>query len=313
MHRSRLPLLTLASVVLGCPAEALVELTDAVQVDAAMPPDDGGAADTQDLTAPPPEDTVTPQDLPAIEPDPGPTTDVPDAVDEAPAPPPPSPCPPAMALVGGGVGVCVDPFEAALEEETSPGVWAPASPFLTVGDRVVRAVPADGLVPQGYVSGKQAKEACLNAGKRLCSSDEWLQACRGPENHTWPYGAEHVPGACNDDYAGGHPVVDFFGTSEGIWDAAHMNDPGINQQAGTLAAGGDYAACVSHWGVYDLHGNLHEWVSDSSGVFRGGFYADAAINGAGCAYVTTAHATGYHDYSTGFRCCTDADPAEQPD
>ncbi len=83
-----------------------------------------------------------------------------------------------------------------------------------------------------------------------------------------------------------------------------MNDPGINKQPGTVARGGDHPACVSPHGALDMHGNLHEWVSDSSGVFRGGFYADAKINGAGCLYRTTAHASGYHDYSTGFRCCT---------
>jgi hypothetical protein len=48
-------------------------------------------------------------------------------------------------------------------------------------------------------------------------------------------------------------------------------------------------------------------VADGDGTFRGGFYADAALNGPGCTYRTTAHASSYHDYSTGFRCC--ADPA----
>ena len=52
-----------------------------------------------------------------------------------------------------------------------------------------------------------------------------------------------------------------------------------------------------------VHGNLHEWVADAEGVFRGGFYVDAVINGAGCSYRTSAHSRGYHDYSTGFRCC----------
>lgn len=85
-----------------------------------------------------------------------------------------------------------------------------------------------------------------------------------------------------------------------------MNDPGINQQAGTVAPGGSYAGCVGPLGAFDLHGNLHEWVADPEGSFRGGFYADAATNGAGCAYVTSAHDRSYLDYSTGFRRCTEA-------
>mgnify|MGYP001949009428 CR=1 FL=1 len=57
--------------------------------------------------------------------------------------------------------------------------------------------------------------------------------------------------------------------------------------------------------TYDLHGNLHEWIADPAGTFKGGFYVDAVINGSGCAYTTTAHTFDYHDYSTGFRCCAD--------
>lgn len=214
------------------------------------------------------------------------------------------PCPSLMALAGG---VCVDRYEAALEERLTDGTWVAASPYLTVGTRTVRAVAAKGLVPQGYISGTEAAQACAAAGKRLCTSTEWLAACQGPSGSTWPYGASYIPGACNDAYPG-HPVVDFFGTSQGIWDSAHMNDPGINQQPGTVAKGGAYAQCVTADGLYDLHGNLHEWVADASGIFRGGFYADGSINGPGCLYKTTAHAPDYHDYSTGFRCCADPTP-----
>jgi formylglycine-generating enzyme required for sulfatase activity len=54
-----------------------------------------------------------------------------------------------------------------------------------------------------------------------------------------------------------------------------------------------------------MMGNLHEWTADPAGTFRGGFYVDTTINGAGCLYRTTAHVASYWDYSTGFRCCAD--------
>ena len=57
-------------------------------------------------------------------------------------------------------------------------------------------------------------------------------------------------------------------------------------------------------------GNLHEWIEDPRGTFRGGFYLDTRHNGEGCTYATTAHSVKYHDYSTGFRCCLDADTVE---
>jgi len=233
------------------------------------------------------------------------TADTGDTADTADTGEPEGPCPAHMSLVEDTF--CVDRYEGALEERQPDGSWTPASPYLTVDGRTVRAVPAAGTVPQGYISGDEAAGACAAAGKRLCTSAEWLAACQGPDVTTWPYGDSYRAGACNDDYPGGHPVVDYFGTSEGVWDPVHMNDPGINQQPNTVAAGGAFTGCVSAWSVYDMHGNLHEWVVDADGKFRGGFYADASINGPGCTYVTTAHARGYHDYSTGFRCCADPD------
>jgi hypothetical protein len=212
---------------------------------------------------------------------------------------PPGPCPAGMAHVDT---FCIDRYEGALEEQTSNGTWTAASPYQTIGTRTVRAVPANGITPQGYISGTEAAKACAASGKRLCTTTEWLAACRGPTNTVYPYGATHIDGACNDAYSG-HPVIKYFGTSNGVFDSQHMNDPGINQQPDTVAKGGAFTQCASAYGVFDLHGNLHEWVDDPAGTFRGGFYADAKLNGPGCTYATTAHAFGYHDYSTGFRCC----------
>jgi len=216
------------------------------------------------------------------------------------------PCPADMVVVDDAF--CIDAYEGALEEQGDDGQWAAASPYETVQERVVRAVPAKGIVPQGYISEEQAADACARSGKRLCTSTEWLLACQGPDGWVYPYGDSYDADACNDTYEGTHPVVDYFGTSEDVWDGTHMNDPGINQQENTVEAGGANPDCVSTWGAYDMHGNLHEWVDDADGTFRGGFYADAVINGPGCTYVTTAHTVTYHDYSTGFRCCGDLEP-----
>lgn len=217
--------------------------------------------------------------------------------------PPPGPCSDGMTPVDDGDrSFCIDVWEAACDE-LGGGAWSPYEAVDGV-DVVARSEP--GVVPQGYISGDQAEAACLAAGKRLCTSEEWLLACQGPAGHTWPYGVEHLGGVCNDDYPG-HPVVDYFGTSEDwIWTSESMNDPGINQQPGTVARTGEHAGCVSAFGVLDMVGNLHEWVADADGVFRGGFYVDVEINGPGCTYRTTAHGRGYHDYSTGFRCCAEA-------
>ncbi|RMH65698.1 MAG: hypothetical protein D6685_05680 [Bacteroidetes bacterium] len=199
------------------------------------------------------------------------------------------PCPAGMAHVEG---FCIDRWEAHLADQ---------SPFAVPTAGVARTAPE--VIPQGYISADVAERTCRAAGKRLCTSAEWLRACQGPSGTTYPYGDTYLPGACNEGRAV-HPVVELFG-EDADWSARQMNDPRLNQLPDGLAPTGTHPVCMSAEGVFDLHGNLHEWVADAGGTFRGGFYVDARINGAGCLYRTTAHGRAYHDYSTGFRCCAD--------
>jgi len=96
-----------------------------------------------------------------------------------------------------------------------------------------------------------------------------------------------------------------------VW--TRLNDPALGQVEGALAKTGDHGDCVNDYGVFDMVGNLHEWVATDAalphGTFAGGYYLDTSINGAGCNYRTVAHAHDYHDYSTGFRCCAEAPAA----
>ncbi len=211
-------------------------------------------------------------------------------------------CPAEMALIEGRV--CVDRWEASLEEVGLDGGVTPWSPYYNPGARRVRAVSGGGAVPQGYISGAQAQSACREAGKRLCALGEWVAACRGPSNRTYPYGNTYVRRRCNEGRTP-HPVIEFFGTSSGVFTTANMNNPGINMLPNSLAPTGMFWDCVTESGLYDMVGNLHEWIDDAAGTFKGGFYVDAEINGHGCLYTTTAHDFAYRDYSTGFRCCAD--------
>jgi hypothetical protein len=206
-------------------------------------------------------------------------------------------CPPGMLLV---TTFCVDRYEASLV--TLDG--QPWSPYFNPGDTPVRAVSIEGAVPQAYIDGIRAGEACANAGKRLCSDTEWLRACQGPDDTTYPYGNTDEPGVCNDARAE-HPAIEYFGTSaDWIW--SQLGNACIDQLHDSLDRTGTNPGCVTAEGAFDMMGNLHEWTADPAGTFRGGYYVDTVINGPGCLYATTAHNTSHWDYSTGFRCCADA-------
>ena len=224
------------------------------------------------------------------------------------------PCPPEMVLVLDTA--CVDRWESALVEIEPDGtemVWSPyVSPRAAHGK--LRSVSLPSVVPQGYISGEQAQAACRASGKRLCFIDEWEAACRGTHDFRYPYGNQRRERVCNDAGRERHPVVEVHRSlglpTETMWREG-MASPLINQLDNTLRKTGELTECTSDAGTFDMVGNLHEWIADPDGTFRGGFYMDTRINGEGCEYATTAHPTSYADYSTGFRCCRDAnDPDE---
>jgi hypothetical protein len=216
-------------------------------------------------------------------------------------------CPPDMASVDDLY--CIDRYEASLVELTEDGLELPWPHYMPVEGHVVRAVSEKGVKPQGYISEKQAIEACGRSGKRLCKPSEWRKACKGPENLRYGYGNEDESKRCNN--YGLSPVTRFWGNSTGDlsvqanWDNRRMNAPELNQMPQTLSNTGDHESCTNGYGVYDMVGNIHEWVDDPEGTFQGGYYQDTKLNGEGCNYRTDAHAAWYHDYSTGFRCCGD--------
>ena len=204
-------------------------------------------------------------------------------------------CPAGMLRVQGATtSFCIDRYEASLVESDG----TPWSPYFNPGTTAVVARSLRGAVPQGYITGEQAKAACAAAGKRLCTDAEWQRACSGPDNTTYPYGETLMPGVCNDARSQ-HPAVELFGS------VTNLTSPCINQLHDGLDRTAAHTGCVTAEGAFDMMGNLHEWTADPAGTFRGGFYVDTYRNGPGCRYATTAHNTLHYDYSTGFRCCAD--------
>jgi len=220
-------------------------------------------------------------------------------------------CPSDMVMIGRSY--CIDVYEASLVQAGAEGGEQPWPFYERVSDQVpVRAVSMPGVFPQGYISGVQARAACEASGKRLCKPDEWKNACMGPKKTIFPYGNKREVGRCNDN---GRSSMHFFNPGlddkpENLWKwgfDGNMVDPRLNQIEGTLTRSGERTGCSNEYGVFDMVGNLHEWVDDPAGTFQGGYYLDTHLNGDGCYYRTTAHPMSHLDYSTGFRCCADVE------
>ncbi len=247
---------------------------------------------------------------------------------------PTGPCPNEMVLVSGADtrprirSFCIDRWEAHLVTVNERGKER-AHPYYLRPDSGVRyeARSSARTFPQAYVTRPEAERACKNAGKRLCTMHEWRSACMGASGNRYPWGNELVQGRCN--HQKNHLLGRFFGNDPARWTNDVFNSPKMNQEPGFLARTGEYDGCVTPSGVFDLVGNLHEWVSDTvnerfvrmlehepvhrddqpwnrgDGVFVGGFYSTRAQHGPGCWFTTIAHEPRYHDYSIGFRCCSD--------
>ncbi len=175
------------------------------------------------------------------------------------------------------------------------------------GQFVPMAVSQAGVVPQGYLSYTLARQACANAGKRLCTEDEWVHACRGVRQKRFPYGSQYVRGKCNV-HRMLHPAHVLHGNS-----SIGHSDPRLNLvvERGVdplLRLTGATSSCASKWSddeiLYDMVGNLDEWIDDESGRFVGGFYS--RMTTMGCESRITSHSPSYYDYSLGTRCCTDS-------
>lgn len=163
-----------------------------------------------------------------------------------------------------------------------------------------RARSMASVIPQGYLNASVAESACAAAGKRLCSLAEWVTACRGEKDRRFPYGDVFAQGACNV-HRGAHPAFMLYRDAS----REHL-DPRLNLVSDTegplLRKTGQTGPCRSEWGsdsVFDMVGNLDEWVADGS--FVGGFYARATREG--CDARISSHAREYFDYSLGARCC----------
>jgi hypothetical protein len=122
-------------------------------------------------------------------------------------------------------------------------------------------------MPQGNASYTDAQQACASKGKRLCTAEEWQWSCSGFEGYTYPYGWQPDKKTCN---------------SRGI---------DLIEPCGTRYN------CKSKFNVFDMVGNIFEWVTGADGkpMLMGGPFSKCQTVSPGVG--------GEAKPQTGFRCC----------
>lgn len=216
-------------------------------------------------------------------------------------------CPDGMARVESGT--CMDRYEAPNRKGELP------------------------LVMYSMVDGQRW---CNARGKRLCYDDEWMDACRHPEVRRggWPYGKRHEPGACNDNRTAKaySPAMHYawpkaasaaqVNSLKGLWKLARVlggsrGEASVEHMRYLYQAvpSGSKPRCVTGDGVYDLSGNVEEWVmrrnpegKGFTGRLMGRFWGQAFT----CDGGVSNHGDAFRFYETGFRCCCDVGQCGTP-
>jgi hypothetical protein len=124
-----------------------------------------------------------------------------------------------------------------------------------------------GSVPINNISFDDASAECEKAGKRLCTVDEWEWACSGLEKYPYSYGFLLKENYCNRD---GNKSIEPSGSRD---------------------------KCVGKFGVYDMVGNIFEWVVgvNKEKMVMGGALSKCQTKSPGMRGVAKPQ--------VGFRCC----------
>ena len=206
----------------------------------------------------------------------------------------PESCPADMVEVG--TAYCIDRYEASRVDATATDQ----------GTATSRALSQPGVLPwmvnpmtTGHL--EQFEAACAAADKRICTKDEWVAACVGPDQLPYVYGATFDRETCNcvdtfcDDYC----------SEQGLSTCDTASNCGYTYNSFHAMPTGSFPECTNEYGTFDVNGNVWEIVpsgADSRGYeVRGGAFNCASAS----ARVSCSFNASWTTLYAGFRCCRD--------
>jgi formylglycine-generating enzyme len=164
-----------------------------------------------------------------------------------------------------------------------------------------------GEKPRTLVSWPEAQALCESREKRLCTEHEFNFACEGESMKAHVYGNERDDTKCHFDRPYRERTYNYQ-----RWEPCMANEAcrAEFERLDQRLPAGSMPGCVSDHGVYDLNGNVNEWVhrtdqrSPNRSGLKGGWWGPVRNR---CRPMTTFHLEGDYGYEAGFRCCKDAE------
>ncbi|MDP3026764.1 MAG: SUMF1/EgtB/PvdO family nonheme iron enzyme [Nanoarchaeota archaeon] len=170
-----------------------------------------------------------------------------------------------MSYINKLNGYCIDQYEASMQSSNSTAMGNSTDVANRNAPGSMPAASKPFSVPWVGISANSARTACTNAGKHLCTSEEWLAAANiNGIVYNLPTGAATataIPSGASDSAA--------CNTYEAAdCDSQSMNSSYVIGVGGDACNTGNKTSCVSVEGVYDMVGNVWEWTNETVGYSK---------------------------------------------